>query len=109
MNATADSWKLEQLRAKTDGELMALISRRLDAGLDCARMMMHPQSHDIWESAERLQAKAEEAYHDVRRLLPWVPVTKVGRGGLECRLEELREALDEFSIHAEFRMQTACS
>jgi hypothetical protein len=50
--------KLVELRAKTDRELIAVITRRLDAGLDFAANAIYPQ--------------AERAHQEVRQLLPWL-------------------------------------
>jgi len=110
MNTRPESSKLVALRSKTDRQLVAFITSRLDTGLNCALLVADRGNHDNWVSAESFQVSAERAYDEVRALLPWVTdVTQTERGQLESKLEQLRELLDEFSIHAGMRVQTACS
>lgn len=77
--------ELEQLRARTDRELVALIDRELDRGLEYAR------------SADRHWADAEKVSAEARKLL-----TKVynlnERLRLERRARELREAMGGFPV-----------
>jgi hypothetical protein len=83
--------KLEELRAKTDRQLVILILRTLDGGL-------------------RSRAEAERAYCEVRALLPTVRyVTEAERRRLEAMLARLRGLLDERPVHAMARMQAVCS
>jgi hypothetical protein len=87
--------KLTQLRSKTDRQLIAVISRRLDAGCDYARRGQYLQ--------------AEKAYDEVRVLLPCVdrlrPSEKLLQ--LEARLARLGETLEESSGANAARVQTA--
>lgn len=110
MNSRPESTKLVELRSKTDRQLVAFITSRLDFGLNYARLVADPESDSNWTSAEAFQATAAKAYDEVRALLPWVnDVTKAERRRLESKLEQLRELLDESSIHAGMRVHTACS
>ena len=70
--------KLRALRSKTDRQLLELLSHTLDVAQDLAR---NPGSRD----------RAEEAYADVRRLLPLV--SRLDRRALELRLDELAESI----------------
>jgi hypothetical protein len=110
MDSRPEFTKLLELRSKTDRQLLALITSRLDFGLTYARLVLDPGSDSNWASAEAFRASAVRAYEEVRGLLPWLSdVTKAERGRLELKLEQLRELLDESTIHAGMRVQAACS
>jgi hypothetical protein len=110
MNSRPELSKLIELRSKTDRQLVQFITSRLDAGLDAARLLADVGYHINWASVEAYQASATKAYEEARALLPWVTeVTRLERRRLELKLEQLRELLDESTIHAEMRVQTACS
>jgi hypothetical protein len=84
-------FKLAQLRAKTDRELVILIGSTLEDGL-------------------RSRGEAERAYSEVRALLPTVrEVTEAERRRWEMDLARLREVLDERPVHALGRMHAAGS
>ena len=84
-------FKLAQLRAKTDRELVILIGSTLEDGL-------------------RSRGEAERAYSEVRGLLPTVrDVTEAERRRLEMDLARLLEVLDERPVHAMGRMHATCS
>ena len=84
-------YKLAELSAKTDRQLVILIRSTLDEGL-------------------RSRAEAEKAYSEVRALLPTVrDVPEAERRRLESKLARLRGLLDERPVHAMARMQTVCS
>jgi len=80
--------ELEQLRARTDRELVALIDRELDRGLGWAR------------SADRHWADAERVSAEARKLLPKV-YNLNERLRLERKARELREAMGGFPIAGE--------
>ena len=83
-------FKLAQLRAKTDRELVILIRSTLEEGL-------------------RSRGEAERAYSEVRALLPTVcDVTEAERRCLESKLARLRGFLDERPMRSMARLQTAC-
>jgi hypothetical protein len=110
MNSRPEFPKLLELRSKTDRQLVALITSRLDAGLNYARLVTSPGPDVSWASSETFQASAARAYDEVCALLPWVSdVTRAERLRLESKLEQLRELLDESTIHAGMRVATACS
>jgi hypothetical protein len=79
--------KLEQLRARTDRELVALIDRELDRGLT------------NWACAEKASAEA-------RKLLP--KVYNLGeRLRLERKLTQLRERVGEIPVPEKPRIRAA--
>jgi hypothetical protein len=70
--------KLRALRSKTDQQLLELVSRHLELARELGR-------------DPALRARAEEAYEEVRRLLPLV--SRLDRRTLEPRIEEVAELL----------------
>jgi hypothetical protein len=83
-------FKLAELRAKTDRQLVTLIRSTLDDGL-----------------ASRVEA--EKAYSEIRALLPTIrDVTEAERRRLESKLARLRGLLDERPMRSMARLQTAC-
>lgn len=79
--------KLEELRARTDRELLILIRRELDRTLAVADVAATKGSP--------LHVQAEEAYETVMTLLPKVTgLSSDERRELNIRLKELRVALD---------------
>ena len=97
MDIRTESSKLLELRAKTDRQLVAFMTSRLDSGLRMAGI-------------ERHRAEAGRIYAEVKALLPWVyDLTKAERRFLEAKLAELRELLDDFSSDAELKVQPAYS
>lgn len=110
MNTRPESTKLIELRSKTDRQLVAFITNRLEAGLSYARLVAGPEVDSNWASAETFEANALKAYDEVRALLPWVhDMSKLEHRRLEVKLEQLRDLLEEPTIHAGMRIQTACS
>ena len=110
MNRTQPFRKLTELRSKTDRQLIAFITHRLDSGLNYARLAAGPDSVGDWTSAEVFQSRAERAYDEARVLMPWLEQashTELQR--LESKLLSLRGLLEESTIHAEIRVETACS
>ena len=80
-------FKLAELRAKTDRQLVILIRSTLDDGF-----------------ASR--AEAERVYSEVRALLPTVcDVTEAERRRLDSKLARLRTLLDQRPMHAAAPMQ----
>ncbi len=95
MNTRSESFKLVELRAKTDRQLAEYINNRLDAGLTFARLFTDPDTRSRWASTDVFYTKASEAFEEARALLPWI----AGVSATEChrlagKLEELRELLD---------------
>jgi hypothetical protein len=110
MNSRPELTKLDELRSKTDRQLVRFITSRLDVGLNYARLVGDPESDRGWASAEAFQSCAVKAYDEARSLLPWVnDLSKAERRRLESKLQQLGELLEESTIHAGMRVQTACS
>ena len=86
--------ELEQLRARTDRELVALIERELDRGLELAR-----SADQHWAGAEKVSAEA-------RKLLPKV-YNLNERLRLERKVRELREVMGGFSMPEQPRLRAA--
>jgi hypothetical protein len=86
--------KLAELREKTDRQLVLVIARRLDSGLEYAL------------SGSKLQAKS--AQREVRSLMPLIAsVTTAEKRRLETKLAQLEATLREAT--GRLRIQTACS
>jgi hypothetical protein len=97
MNGTAQTLKLLELRAKTDRQLLQLISVRLHTALRLAKN-------------RECVAEAEDIHREVSALLPWVwGVSGAERRELESATGDLRRLLDRFSSDAELQTQSACS
>ena len=84
--------KLVELRSKTDRQLIVVIARRLDAGLEFAR--------------QGLKAQARSAQREVRGLLSAVIGNSAEKQRLETKLARLEGILREST--GRLRVQTAC-
>jgi uncharacterized protein len=92
-------YKLAELRAKTDRQLVILIRTRLDDGLRSARAC-----------AEETCEEAQRAYSEALALLPIVYyMTEAERRPLEWKLARLWDLLPARPVHAVARVQAACS
>jgi hypothetical protein len=78
MNTWTESSKLLQLRAKTDRQLLEMLTRKLEAARCFAR-------------TEEYRGRAERACDEIRRLLPLVDAAD--RRRFAARLDELCEML----------------
>ena len=86
MTRLRETRKLAELRAKTDRQLLALVSAQLDRALALA------------EAGEYL-IRAEEIYREVRRLLPLAESASHAEWcRLTARMKRLREVLDSYSV-----------
>lgn len=86
MTHLRETRKLAELRAKTDRQLLALVSTQLDRALALA------------EAGEYL-IRAEEIYREVRRLLPLAGTANHAEWcRLTARMKRLREVLDSYSV-----------
>lgn len=86
MTHPRETRKLAELRAKTDRQLLALVSTQLDRALALA------------EAGEYL-IRAEEIYQEVRRLLPLAGSANRSEWcRLAARMKRLREVLDSYSV-----------
>jgi len=108
MTTIEEAHKLAEFRAKTDRELYALISNRLDRGLSFAHLLLDEEARQTWASMDEFTARAERAYCEVARLLPLLRgVTPAEYRRLESRLWQLREILDCATLCAVPRVQAA--
>jgi len=107
METRAGTHRLAEFRAKTDHQLEALISNRLERGLFFARLLLDPEVRERWASMDEFAKHAETAYREVARLMPVLRVRAAERRRLESRLLQLREILDCAAICAGARVQAA--
>lgn len=99
--------KLHELRAKTNRELVSLISNRIDRGLAFVRVL-ESDGHTRWASTEQFLANAEKALSEATAWMTLLNgVSDPERRQLATRLTELRDAVDR-SHASEVRMQAAC-
>jgi hypothetical protein len=91
--------RFDELRIKTDNELLEVLSNELNAGLGAAFAAL--RSLDP-VSAEGGYRKAQRAYDDVSRLLPVAPtVTEHERHSLNAKLYRLRKTLEALSVQVD--------
>ena len=89
----SELFKLEELHAKTDRELIQLIKNRLEAALGLARKTL--DSVDNPAFAEEYRRRAEREHHNAAYLLRLVyDVPEGDRRILESKLAKVREMLD---------------
>ena len=99
--ASTEQIKFEQLRAKTNQELAALISRRVYAMVTCL-VSESKGNGNIRDEAERIYAESLALMPRIYDL----PAAK--RKQLEARLAKLRALLDEEETRPELRAFAAC-
>jgi Protein of unknown function (DUF2934) len=88
--------KFDQLRIKTDMQLVQLINAELDLGIRYAHQAL--KSADLWAVAEEFNNRAKRAYTKLSRLIPVVSeITEKERSRVESRLEYLRGMLEALS------------
>jgi hypothetical protein len=88
--------KFDQLRIKTEMQLVQLINAELDLGIRDARQAL--KSADAWAVAEACRRRANGAYATVSRLIPLVvEITESERRAVKSRLEHLRRMLEALS------------
>lgn len=101
--------KLAQLRARTDRQLVELISARLDHGFSCARVLAAQDSQPQWATVREFQQRAENAWREAHQLLPALDgVAETDRAALLRRVEILREVLDQFAAETYPIQRAAC-
>jgi len=101
--------KLAQLRARTDGQLVELISARLDVGFSYARVLAAQDSQPQWGAVREFQQRAEDAWREAHRLLPALDGSaEIERSALARRAQVLREVLDQFAADAYPVKRAAC-
>ncbi len=101
--------KLAQLRARTDRQLVELISAKLDRGFSYARALASRDSKAPWEATREFQQRAEDAWCEAHHLLPALngPAEK-DRALLQLRERILREVLDQFAVETVPIKRAAC-
>ena len=88
--------KFDQLRIKTETQLVQLINAELDLGIRDARQAL--ELADTWAVAEACHRRATRAYANITRLIPLVvEITDEERNRAESKLERLERMLDELS------------
>ncbi len=88
--------KFDELRSKTDKELVQIIDNGLNLGIRHATQAL--SSADTWEVAERCRGRAQTSYVQVSPLLPLVvEITADERRRVESRLDHLKALLDSLS------------
>ena len=109
MSNRPESSKLSELREKTNRQLLEFLIRRLDTGLNFARLAADPESRSVWASTSEFHAGAEKAYAEVRALLPCLQgVSKFEHCRVEVKLELLGELLGQLSVAQRLRAHAAC-
>jgi len=92
MNISAESFKLVELRAKTDRQLTEYINRRLESGLNFARLALDPDAQGRWASMQVFQDQARESLREAGKLLS--VVSQPERRRLTGKLNQLRDLLE---------------
>jgi Protein of unknown function (DUF2934) len=88
--------KFDQLRIKTDKQLVRIITSELDLANRDARQAL--KSADTWAVAEACCRRANRAYAQVLRLIPLVvEITNDERSRVESKLERLERMLEALS------------
>ena len=101
--------KLVELHAKTDRQLVAYISSRLDAGLTYALLVADPDTRKRWASTDAIHSNARKAYEEARSLLPCLRTVGLSdRRKLSGKVDRLRELLDSIPVSAESCLRAAC-
>ena len=109
MSSTPEVWKLAELRAKTDRQLLRIVSEALEHGLVLARMASTHYVVGERLQADGLRAKAERAYQESGMLAPVLRgVGQHQRTRLEQQRRELRDTLDRLYERRAPLKQTAC-
>jgi len=100
--------KLHQLRSKTDRQLAALISNRLDRGLAFARVLENDESRRNWASMEHFLLHAERAASEASA---WIPLLAAAPHAeyrrLQLKLAQLRDVLERVGT-PRVRVRAAC-
>jgi hypothetical protein len=85
-----ESEKLQQLRAKTDQQLLEFVHSKLQTGLNLAALARTGHA-----AAKRWRGRAEEALVEAQKLLP--ALNEEQRRELNVTVKELQDALTEVS------------
>jgi hypothetical protein len=107
MNPSAEA-KLNELRGKTNRQLIELISNRLDRGLMFADLLADSSEGNNWSSLEEFLVRAETAHSEATSWLRLVSgATQLELRRLTSKLARLSEQLNQASRRV--RVQSACS
>jgi hypothetical protein len=88
--------KFDQLRIKTETQLVHLINTELDLGTRDARQALN--SADTWAVAKGCNRRANRAYAKIVRLIPLVTeITENERSRMESAVEQLQGMLEALS------------
>jgi Protein of unknown function (DUF2934) len=91
-----ESTKFDQLRIRTDRQLIRIITTDLDLAIREARQAL--KSADTWAVAEACYRRANRAYVEAFRLIPLaVELTSDERSAVESKLERLERMLEALS------------
>jgi Protein of unknown function (DUF2934) len=94
--AWAEPTKFDQLRIKTEIQLVRLINAELDLGIRDARQAL--KSADTWAVAEEHHRRANRTYATISRLIPLVAeISEDERKRVESRLVRLQGMLEALS------------
>jgi hypothetical protein len=92
----AEICKFDELRVKTEGQLVRLINNELERGIRDARQAL--RSADTWAVAKTCYLRAKRAYAEASRLIPLiVEITEGELCRVESRLEDLQGMLEGLS------------
>jgi hypothetical protein len=94
-----DLSKFDELRIKTEEQLLLLINNELDLGVRDARLAL--RSTDSWAVVAEGYRRAKRAYAEASRWIHLVAeIPEYERGSWEARLKHLREMLEGLSVLA---------
>jgi len=101
--------KLAQLRARTDRQLVELISAALDRGFAYARVLDATKSQAEWTASREFHQRAKNAWCEARRLLTALDGSEEkDHAALLRRAEILRAELDQLSAEIFPVRRAAC-
>jgi len=93
----AEICKFDELRVKTEGQLVRLINNELERGIREAHRAL--RSADNWALAEESYVRAKAAHAKASRLIPLiVEIAEDERSRVESRLELLHGMLEALSF-----------
>jgi len=93
----AELSKFDELRIKTEKQLIQLINNELDRGIRHASQAL--RSVDSWAVVQECHRRAKRAYAEASHWIPLVAeITAEERGRCEAMLEHLREMVEGLSV-----------
>ena len=91
----AELCKFDELRIKTDRQLVQTINTELDRGIHNARQAL--RSADSWAADKESYLRAQTAYVDASRLILLTEIAQDERIRMESRLDHLHGTLEALS------------